>query len=348
MSEAPPPELLRVTADDLARAAVPAPPPGPPPRVSQLAVASLVLSLLGAPLVGILLGPVAICCGVVALGAIQRRGTLTGLRLAIAGIVLGSLDLVGWIVGLALLVSRPTHSPSPEPPVIQSVAPDASGIAEAPLPIRRALRANVLVSCRGERGARAAGSGVIVGRGEGVYYVLTNRHVTECGGDAPALASAVTGGEPQIAGVAWRAPAEIDAVLLRVATKAPPPEPALLSAVTAPRVGDAVFAVGNPLGYEATYTAGVLSAMRAASYGDHKLRVFQVQASVNHGNSGGGLYDGAGHLIGLNTWTAAKGVAEGLGFAIATDDLFRLLQADAPPEVQSALASGGGAGGTTP
>ena len=141
---------------------------------------------------------------------------------------------------------------------------------------------------------------MVVGRGKGAYYALTNRHVAECTSTVAALSSATVGGGEEPATVVWRAPAAIDAVLLRVGVHDEPPVPAVLHAVAPPRVGDAVFAVGNPLGYEATYTAGVLSAMRAATYGPHPLRVFQVQASVNPGNSGGGLYDAGGHLVGLN------------------------------------------------
>lgn len=348
MTDAPSPEPLRITADELERAMIPAPPPEPAPRVSQLAVASLVLALLGIPLVGLLLGPIAICCGLLALGAIQRRGALTGLGLAVAGIVLGGLDLIGWTIGLVLVLSRPVQAPSPEPALIESSARDSTGIAEAPPHIRRALRANVFVRCRGEHGAQTAGSGVVVGRSADAYLVLTNRHVTDCGGSAPALSAATVGGAEHPATLAWQAPEAIDAVLLRVGPIAEPPEPAALRAAVPPRVGDAVFAVGNPLGYEATYTAGVLSAMRAATYGAHRLRVFQVQASVNSGNSGGGLYDGGGHLIGLNTWTASKSMAEGLGFAIATDDLLLILRKGAPPDVGAALWPGGGQGGSTP
>jgi S1-C subfamily serine protease len=111
-----------------------------------------------------------------------------------------------------------------------------------------------------------------------------------------------------------------------------------------PRVGDAVFAVGNPLGYEASYTAGVVSAVRTTGAREDGVRVLQVQASVNPGNSGGGLYDQEGRLIGLNTWTAARSEAEGMGFAISTADAVRLL-AGAGPGCGCQLP---GKGGTAP
>ena len=60
------------------------------------------------------------------------------------------------------------------------------------------------------------------------------------------------------------------------------------------------------------------------------MRVIQTQAAINPGNSGGGLYDQDGYLIGINTWTADKSVSEGIGFAIALDELLEL----APPQLE--------------
>lgn len=341
-----PPSPLRITSEDLAGAQLPPSPPEPRPPVSQLALASFVLALLGIPLVGLLLGPIAICFGLVAVSAL-RRGGLSGLGLAIAGVAIGALDLVAWTVALFLVLSRPVAAPAPpDRPEAARGAP--AGIEDAPPRIRRALEANAVVRCRAPRGPEALGSGVVLG-GEGTtWLVVTNRHVVDCAGDegGHALTAATAGQRPAPAEIAWRAPDGIDAVILRVKGEATPRARAARAAAT-PRVGDAVFVVGNPLGYEATYTAGVLSAVRTATWGAHRLRVYQVQAAVNHGNSGGGLYDAGGRLIGLVTWTAAKDAAEGLGFAIATDELFALLEESAPPDL-AALGRGGEEGGPTP
>ena len=53
---------------------------------------------------------------------------------------------------------------------------------------------------------------------------------------------------------------------------------------------------------------------------------------MNPGNSGGGLYDQQGYLLGINSWGTDKSVSEGLGFAIALDSLLEL----APPGLESA------------
>lgn len=322
------PPVLKIGADELARAELPAA-PAPRARVSQLAVASFVLGLLGLPLVGLLLGPVAICCGLLALGAMRGREALRGFGLAVAGTALGVVALVAWTVGLLLALSNAVEPLAPAPPAAARRL-EAAGIADAPAHIRRALESNVVVRCRGPAELEALGSGVVVARADEAFLLLTNRHVAECGGPRPSTLTAATpGAEHAPAERVWSAPEGIDAVLLRV--KGPGPAPAARAARAAPRVGDGVFVVGNPLGYETTYTAGVLSATRTATWGAHRLRVFQVQASVNSGNSGGGLYDASGNLIGLVTWAAEKQVAEGLGFAIATDELFALVAEGSTP-----------------
>jgi S1-C subfamily serine protease len=59
--------------------------------------------------------------------------------------------------------------------------------------------------------------------------------------------------------------------------------------------------------------------------------VLQVQASVSPGHSGGGLYDARGALLGINTWTAPRPIAEGIGFALSARDVFALLPATERP-----------------
>jgi S1-C subfamily serine protease len=292
--------------------------------MSHLAVASLVLGILAFGF-GLLLGPVAIACGVLALGAIQVRTDLRGGGLATAGIVLGTMSMIAWGVGLAWILSQRTGPEGPPPPVIEAASRAVQGIEDAPAPIRRALRANVFLQCRGSGGA-GAGSGVIVARDGRGYCAFTNRHVVECGGGGPDLLAATPGGEPTPARVCWSAAAGIDLAVVRIdldADEVRGVEPVPVRTADLPRVGDAVFAVGNPLGYEASYTAGVVSAVRTTGAGEVALRVLQVQASVNPGNSGGGLYDQAGRLVGLNTWIASR-EAEGIGFAISAMDAARL------------------------
>jgi serine protease Do len=67
--------------------------------------------------------------------------------------------------------------------------------------------------------------------------------------------------------------------------------------------------------------------MRKWNVGGQELLVIQTTAPINSGNSGGGLYDKDGFVVGINTWTEDKQVSEGIGFAISFDSVLRL----APP-----------------
>ena len=77
------------------------------------------------------------------------------------------------------------------------------------------------------------------------------------------------------------------------------------------RDGDAVFAIGNPMGLERSVSEGIVSKCNRANHG---LAYIQTTAQINPGNSGGPLFNSRGEVIGVNEWKIAMG--EGLGFAI--------------------------------
>jgi S1-C subfamily serine protease len=88
------------------------------------------------------------------------------------------------------------------------------------------------------------------------------------------------------------------------------------------RVGQLVVAIGNPLGFGGSVSAGVVSALgRSLAAGDgRRLRivddVIQTDAALHPGNSGGALADGRGRIVGINTAVAGFGVGQGLGLAV--------------------------------
>lgn len=87
-------------------------------------------------------------------------------------------------------------------------------------------------------------------------------------------------------------------------------------------VGDFVVAIGNPFGFNQTVTFGIVSALGRTDLGLSGYYDFiQTDASINHGNSGGGLVDTSGKLIGINTalLTPANAGNIGLGFAIPSN-----------------------------
>jgi len=88
------------------------------------------------------------------------------------------------------------------------------------------------------------------------------------------------------------------------------------------RVGQTVYAVGNPFGdLVYTMTDGIVSALdRVVSVEGKSIRTFQFSAAVNSGNSGGPIYNTSGEVIGIVTAKVVRGNVEGIGFAIPIND----------------------------
>jgi S1-C subfamily serine protease len=105
--------------------------------------------------------------------------------------------------------------------------------------------------------------------------------------------------------------------------------PVVLGASQRLRVGQKVFAIGNPFGLERTLTTGIISSLDR-SLPTHNRRIIksiiQIDAAINPGNSGGPLLDSHGRLIGMNTAIASKtGQSAGVGFAIPVANIARVV-----------------------
>ncbi len=94
-------------------------------------------------------------------------------------------------------------------------------------------------------------------------------------------------------------------------------------------VGQHVFAIGNPFGFDQTLTTGVISGLERTISGRNGQEIeglIQTDAAINPGNSGGPLLDSAGRLIGVNTAIfSPSGAYAGIGFAIPVDSVNRLV-----------------------
>ena len=90
---------------------------------------------------------------------------------------------------------------------------------------------------------------------------------------------------------------------------------------TKARVGETVLAVGSPLTINSTFTKGIIS----NKHDKDKVSIIQTDAAINPGNSGGPLLNSAGEVIGINTAKMGRG-AEGIGFAVAIDDVKSLVE----------------------
>jgi serine protease Do len=93
-------------------------------------------------------------------------------------------------------------------------------------------------------------------------------------------------------------------------------------------VGDRVLAIGNPLGLQGTVTSGIVSALHRDLNGPYD-EFIQTDAAINHGNSGGPLFNTRGEVIGINNQIFSDSPTSGsigLGFAIPSNDVQFLLQ----------------------
>ncbi|MFI5001346.1 MAG: S1C family serine protease [Reyranellales bacterium] len=164
----------------------------------------------------------------------------------------------------------------------------------------------------GGTGPLGIGSGVVIA-GDGL--VLTNSHVV---GGAARVRLSFAGGSQADASVLGDDP-DTDLALLRTELPAGTPAAALGDS-KALRRGQLVVAIGNPLGFESTVTAGVISvlgrSLRATS-GRLIDDVIQTDAALNPGNSGGPLCATSGEVVGINTAMISR--AQGICFAVASN-----------------------------
>lgn len=167
--------------------------------------------------------------------------------------------------------------------------------------------------------ASGAGSGVIMSE-DG--YVITNNHVI-CDEETGKLSDSVTvrlrNGEEYKAEIIG-ADADSDIAVLKI--EATGLTPAVSGNSDSLAVGEEVIAVGNPLGeLGGTVTNGIVSATdREIVVGDVTMNLIQTNAAVNPGNSGGGLFNMSGELIGIVNAKSSGSDVEGLGFAIPVND----------------------------
>ena len=201
--------------------------------------------------------------------------------------------------------------PEPDEEALDAYSRVVTSVAERLIPSVASLRVRQRVRGGGVDGA---GSGVVI-TPDG--FALTSAHVV--GGTDRGSASFVDGREVPF-DVIGRDELS-DLAVLRLQSRGDL-EPAELGEAAGLRVGQLVVAIGNPLGFAGSVTAGVVSALGRAlpvQAGRVVENVIQTDAALNPGNSGGALADGRARVVGINT--AVAGI--GLGLAVPIDDSTR-------------------------
>jgi S1-C subfamily serine protease len=192
----------------------------------------------------------------------------------------------------------------------------------SPSVVQVAARASSLAMPQAEGEGGQSGTGFVW---DAAGHIVTNDHVVQ---GADAVAVRFSSGRVLRARVVGTAP-NYDLAVLRVddTRSLPPPIPVGASADL--KVGQSVFAIGNPFGLDQSLTTGIISALKRrlpTSAGREISDAIQTDAAINPGNSGGPLLDSAGRVIGVNTAILSpSGTSAGIGFAIPIDVVNRVV-----------------------
>lgn len=152
-------------------------------------------------------------------------------------------------------------------------------------------------------------------------HIVTNYHVIEKADRAQVTLADQSTWDAEVIGIEPNK----DLAILKIDAPAAKLKPIPVGSSHDLRVGQSVFAIGNPFGLDQTLTTGVISALgrEIQSIGGRPIRgVIQTDAAINPGNSGGPLIDINGRLIGVNTMIySPSGASAGIGFSIPVDEV---------------------------
>ena len=200
--------------------------------------------------------------------------------------------------------------------LLPQAPPDLPALSTEDL-FQRVRRSVVTIRVMVDGRQTAGGSGAVIGVDrQGVFYVVTNRHVVDTSVDPDARlhyeAEFENGARFDVGldFVSRRA----DLALLAVRGMPLWGRPVPMRRRADLRVGEAVYAVGSPLGLRHTFTSGVVSALRAER--------LQTDATVHSGSSGGPLFDSRGRLCGVVT---SAHLAKDFSFALYADTVLEML-----------------------
>jgi len=181
-------------------------------------------------------------------------------------------------------------------------------------------------------GGQALGTGFVVST-DG--YILTNAHVVSESGQAVSTVTVIFKGDgsqgTQVEGTVLGADESTDVALIKVdPSQTPGLVPIPLGDSSKATVGEAVVAIGNPLGLDFSLSSGVVSATDRELQSPNGVTItggIQTDAAINPGNSGGPLIDANGRVIGINEQIDSQsGGNEGIGFAVPINTAVQVME----------------------
>ncbi|HWB09093.1 MAG TPA: trypsin-like peptidase domain-containing protein [Pirellulales bacterium] len=249
-----------------------------------------------------------------------------------------SMAVLGAVLAVAFSHHAPPLPAAEKPKAPQQPAAQPSGLAEFTPDERvnisvyeQVNRSVVNISTKGVREGdffffevptEGAGSGSVLDK---AGHILTNFHVIE---DARQIDVTLFDGSTHAATLVGH-DAATDVAVLSIKAAADVLFPVKLGDSSRLKVGQRVFAIGNPFGLERTLTTGIISSLNRripGREGRTLKSLIQTDAAINPGNSGGPLLDSHGRLIGMNTAIASRtGQNTGVGFAIPVSSISRIV-----------------------
>ncbi len=174
-----------------------------------------------------------------------------------------------------------------------------------------------------EESSEGEGSGCVLSK-DG--FILTNFHVVS---GATEITVTLFNGKTYSALIKGVDPSN-DIAVLQIGASESELFPVVMGNSAELRVGQRIFAIGNPFGLERTLTVGIISSLNRTLPSRLQMRtikqVIQIDAAINPGNSGGPLMDSRGYMVGMNTAIASRtGQNTGVGFAVPSNTISRVV-----------------------
>ncbi|MCY3655463.1 MAG: trypsin-like peptidase domain-containing protein [Chloroflexi bacterium] len=230
------------------------------------------------------------------------------------------------------VAATPTATPTTQAPVVLEETPEptpaspsaSTAIHNLPDMVERVAPSVVQIRARGQL-VGGTGSGVIIDHSG---HIVTNDHVVHGAvtivvelHDGTVVAAELLGSDPSN-----------DLAVIRANIPADVAVPAVFGDSDIVRVGEPVFAIGNPFDLDFTVTSGIVSGIDRQAHqhlGGRPVRgVIQTDAAVNPGNSGGPLFNSAGEVIGITTAVenpAGQSFFVGIGYAVPSNTVLRYI-----------------------